>query len=258
MKFVPKELNQAAENSSGGGPRGMRREALVLTLLMCLTVTLLYLTIGWVTDFAVSRITPEQEQKLFAGVNFGNDSDEAPEEYLEKWQLSQQILDKLVEFPEVPEIDFQLSIYEDAMLNAFALPGGGIALTQGLLDQLDEEIAIAFIIAHELGHFAGRDHLQGMGRQIGFGIAIQLLTGGSPDGLTNSAMQLVNLGYSREQESAADAFAIRCIDYVYGRRDGAERLFKLLQEESTLPSWAYMFQTHPDNEKRIQAIVEAE
>lgn len=254
MKFVQRDLGESAENSSGGGRRGLAREVAILSVLTITAITGLYLLAGWITDFAVSRITPAQEQALFAGFAFDTFESEPPEEFEEKWQQVGAILEKLRAYKEVPAIDYTLMFDPSPQLNAFALPGGGIALTRGLLQELDEEIAIAFVIAHELGHFAGRDHLQGMGRQIGFGIAMTLLTGGSPDPLTQSATQLIQLNYSRDQETDADAFAIRTLDAIYGRSDGAERLFEILEEKHDLPSWAYMFQTHPDNAERIKAI----
>jgi len=254
VKFVQRDLGESAENSSGGGSRGLAREVFVLAVLTLSAIGSLYLLTGWLAEFAASRITPQQEQRLFADRAFVDYLAEAPAELETQWEQVRTILNKLCAFEEVPAIEYTLLFDPSRELNAYALPGGGIALTHGLLTELDDEIAMAFVIAHELGHFAGRDHLQGLGRQIGFGVAIQLLMGGSPDALTNSTVQLLQLHYSREQESEADAFALRCLDAVYGRRDGADRLFQILSESEHLPAWAYMFQTHPNSRERIAAI----
>jgi Zn-dependent protease with chaperone function len=218
----------------------------------------LYFSAATLTDWIVTRISPEQEAEFFKG-SFDQEFDEAlPPELTEKWAQAEAILTKLKSHPAVVPVEYRLQYSPETMPNAFAVPGGSIVLTRGLLEALDEEIAMAFVIAHELGHFAGRDHLRRMGRQLGFGAALMLLSGGSPDSLTQYASNLVTLSYGREQESAADQFALQCIDSVYGARDGAERLFEILEAEQSLPDWAYMFMTHPANAKRIREIESAE
>ncbi len=257
MKYVPRELGEAAENSSGGGRRGLLKEIAVLTTLTVLAMGGLYLLAGLITDFAVSHISPEDERILFKHFTQERFDSTAPEAMATKWAEAQRILAKLVQYEAVVDLDYRLAYSPEPRPNAFAIPGGTIVLTQGLLDDMDEEIAMAFVIAHELGHFAGRDHLQSLGRQVGFGTALTLLTGGKPDGLLNAASQLMALNYSRQQESAADQFGITCLDAVYGHRQGAERLFEILDASDKIPDWAYMFLTHPANAKRIQSIQRA-
>ena len=256
MKFVQKDLGDTAENSSGGGSKGMAREVLLLGSLTTATVTLIVFLSGVITDAAVTQISPEMEQAMFGSSFFAEFDSELSEDLQERWNTAETIFEKLKTYEAVPDIDYTLLYHSEEMLNAFAIPGGGIALTDGLLRELDQDIALAFVLAHELGHFAGRDHLQTMGRQLGIGISLQILMGGTPDRLTESAVELVQLNYSREQERAADAFAIACLNAVYGEHAGAEQLFELLDTQAQLPSWAYMFQTHPENAERIRRIRE--
>ena len=254
MKFVQKDLGDTVENSSGGGSRGMACEAIMLGSLTLASVALIIFLAGVITDFAVTRITPEVEQAMFGDKFFGDFDHAVPTDLQSRWSEAEAVFERLKTYEGVPDIEYTLLYNSEERLNAFAIPGGGIALTDGLLRELDEEIALAFVLAHELGHFAGRDHLQTMGRQLGVGISLQILMGGTPDRLTESAVNLVQLNYSRDQERAADAFAIKCLDAVYGEHAGAEKLFELLDKEAQLPSWAYMFQTHPENAERIKRI----
>lgn len=258
MKYVQRELGDSAENSSGGGRSGMWREIGLLSGLVTLSLTILYFLIAAATDWAVSLISPEREAAFFKEFAAAGFVDQAPEDLAEKWEQAQQILDKLVQYEEVVPLQYSLVYSPEPSANAFAVPGGTIVLTDGLLRRLDEEIAIAFVIAHELGHFAGRDHLRRLGRQFGFGVSVSILTGGRSDGVVKTATDFVALNYNREQESAADTFAIGCLDAVYGNREGAERLFEILEEESGLPEWAYMFMTHPANADRIRRVKDAE
>lgn len=254
MKYIPRDLGDSAENSSGGGGRGLIREIVVLSGLVLSALGILYFLAAMITDWAVCRIPPETEASFFN--NFGVDefNDSVPEALLSKWQQAEAILSKLQDAPEVLPLPYQLVYTSDPKPNAFAIPGGRIALTQGLLESLDEEVSFAFVLAHELGHFAGRDHLQRLGRQVGFGTSLAILMGGSRPQLLDSVADLLVLNYSREEESAADRFALELMDHVYGTRDGANRFFEILQENNSLPGWAYMFQTHPDTLKRIREI----
>jgi len=182
MKYVPKDLGESAENSSGGGGKGLAREVVTLAALTLGAVALLYLVAGWITDFAVARISPEKEAAFFEGYFADEFSEAPPDELGEPWAQAEAILARLQAAPGVPPLKYRLSYVSAPEPNAFALPGGRIVLTRGLLESLEEETAIAFVLAHELGHFAGRDHLQRLGRQIGFGAGLAILTGGSGGG----------------------------------------------------------------------------
>lgn len=253
MKYVPRDLGESAENSSGGGGRGLAREVVTLAALTVAAIALLFLVAGWITDFAVARISPEKEAAFFEDYFADEFNEDVPEAFEAPWAQAEAILAKLQAAPGVPPLKYQLSYVADPEPNAFALPGGRIVLTRGLLESLEAEIAIAFVLAHELGHFAGRDHLQRLGRQIGFGTGLAILTGGS-SGVIDSVGNLLVLNYSREEETAADRFALGVLDEIYGTREGADRLFEILEEKESLPGWAYMFQTHPDTARRLEEI----
>ncbi|MBT62988.1 MAG: hypothetical protein CML13_07230 [Puniceicoccaceae bacterium] len=254
MKYVPRDLGTSAENSSGGGGRGLARELLTLALLTLCLLGLLYFLAGLVTDFAVARISPAREAALFEDHFADEFAEEVPEAYAQQWQDAEAILAKVQQATGVPPLQYQLGYQSSTEPNAFALPGGHIILTQGLLDALDEEIALAFVLAHELGHFAGRDHLQRLGRQLGFGAGLMILTGFQGNALFDSVSNFMALNYSRDEERAADRFALQVLDEIYGSRKGAERLFEILEDKEQLPGWAYMFQTHPDTAQRIREI----
>ncbi len=254
MKYVHRDMGEAHEASSGGGRSGLVREIGVLVVLVAVTLTILYLTAALVTDAAIVRIPADKEQELFRSVAQSFKSDPVPEALTEKWALSERVLARLREVEGVPRIDYTLVFQDQGQANAFAIPGGRIALTRGLLESLDEEIAIAFVLGHELGHFANRDHLRGMGRKVGFSAAVQLMFGGDLAAFSRGGSDFIMNRYSREQERSADAFGVEVLRASYGETGGAERLFEVLAEQDGLPRWAYMFATHPDHQSRIEAI----
>ncbi len=258
MKFVQRDLGDAAEVNSGGGDRGLRKEIVGLIFLTIgAFIAINFIVIG-ITELVVAGLSPQKEQELFSmGGSFGM-SEDVPEEYLEKFALCQRVLEKLQAFEGVPDIEYTLVFVDDQSPNAFALPGGTIAVTKGLLKALDKEISIAFVLAHELGHFAQRDHLRGMGRRLGFGFCLQVLFGGNVDAFTQNATELILADYSRGQESGADEFGLQCIQAIYKETNGAEALFEILEEDDSMPDWAYMFSDHPENEDRIRRILESQ
>ncbi len=112
------------------------------------------------------------------------------------------------------------------------------------------------ILAHELGHFAARDHLRGLGRSFLFFIVSSALLGGdssSSKAFMNSSGILQN-NYSRVQEYAADRFALEILVKKYGHAGGAVDFFKRLAAEETLPQLVHYLSTHPASEKRIAAL----
>ncbi|MDA7921561.1 M48 family metallopeptidase [Verrucomicrobiales bacterium] len=257
MKFVQKNLGEAAEVSSGGGDRGIAKEVVALIALSIVALTVIYFAVFAVTELVVKRLSPEQEHELFSVSGSFENSGEVPDSLKAKFELCEEVLDKLKVHEDVPKIEYKLIFFDELAPNAFAIPGGQIAVTRGLLNSLDEEISIAFVLAHELGHFVQRDHLRGLGQNLGFGICLQILFGGEVDLLTQGAANSVTAKYSRGQESGADDFGVQCVLAIYGETKGAEALFEVLEEKNTLPAWAYMFSTHPDNQTRIRRILEA-
>tara|TARA_R110002096_G_scaffold16106_20_gene55102 strand:+ start:23175 stop:23963 length:789 start_codon:yes stop_codon:yes gene_type:complete len=258
MKFIQKDLGDAAEASSGGGDRGLVKEIGTLAVLVALALTIIYFLVVGITEVVVSKVSPQREQQLFGGSENGIVAGaKIPDSQKEKFARCEAVLEKLQSYEEVPQIDYTLIYLDDLSPNAFAVPGGSIGVTRGLLNSLDEEIAIAFVLAHELGHFAQRDHLRGLGRKLGFGIGVQLIFGADLQSFTRGPTDLVLAKYSRGQESGADEFGLRCVLSVYGETEGAEALFEVLEENGSMPNWAYMFSSHPDNQSRIRRILEA-
>ena len=166
------------------------------------------------------------------------------------------VLARLTAEPGVPGYNFELVVLPGDEPNAFAIPGGTIGVTRGLLDLLkDDDIALAFVLGHELGHFAHRDQLRGLGRQIGRALLWSLLFGdGGGDILSDQLPTLLDLRHSRAAEAAADRHGLRLVLGTYGTAEGADRLFSWLEAQGASPRWAAMFATHPTPADRIQAL----
>jgi len=167
MEIINRQPEKTADISSARG--SSQKELWQLILLSAALLIGAWFIIGMTVDFIVSGISYETEAKIFRHFQFptpGGESESGGND-LEKAGL---ILAKLTDDPKVPPLPYRLVLIADDAPNAFAFPGGTIGITRGLLDALDDDIELAFVLAHELGHFYHRDHLQGMGRAMGFRI----------------------------------------------------------------------------------------
>src|SRR5688500_12325657 len=70
------------------------------------------------------------------------------------------------------QLPWTFRVVDDAMPNAFGLPGGYVFVTRGLLGVLGSEAELAAVIAHEIGHVTARHGVQGLGRQSGAEIGV--------------------------------------------------------------------------------------
>ena len=110
------------------------------------------------------------------------------------------------------------------------------------------------VLGHELGHYAGRDHLEGMGRAFTFALVLGVL--GVGDGLTSVVTEVAMRGYGREQEREADAFGLALVQAEYGHVAGATAFFERLPADGKefADRLAQYISTHPMSDERIEAL----
>ena len=114
---------------------------------------------------------------------------------------------------ENPNLKFTFTILNSPIVNAFALPGGYIYLTRGLIYLCQNEAQLAGVIAHEIGHVTGRHSAKRYTRAVGTNLLGNLLNTliKNPilQNLTNTTSSLYLLSYSRNHEYEADSLATR-------------------------------------------------
>jgi Zn-dependent protease with chaperone function len=145
-----------------------------------------------------------------------------------------------------------------ALPNAFALPGGTVVVTTGLLRLGLTDDEISAVLAHELGHEELRHGIQSVLRQSSALIVVSVITG---DLATLSSFSsslpllLINRGYSRDFEREADAYAVDLLDKVgIDPESLASALAKLEKASGTKKVASGYLSTHPGTEERIAAI----
>jgi beta-barrel assembly-enhancing protease len=148
-------------------------------------------------------------------------------------------------------------------VNAFALPGGQVFVTAGLLKHLRNEAQLAGVLSHEVGHVVGRHSAEHLAKaqftQILVGAAGVAASDDRGDGQRAAAVaamvgSLVNMKFSRKDESEADAFGVKYMSQAgYDPRAMIE-LMRILKEASGPSRQPEFLNTHPDPGNREQAI----
>lgn len=140
--------------------------------------------------------------------------------------------------------------------NAVALPGGHVVLFSSLIAKTDAE-GLAGVLAHEIGHVAGRHPMaaaiESAGLALLAGVVLGDITGGGMMGLV--AQSAIGASYSRDAETEADEVAVRLLNQANIRgRNLADFLAGAAARESE-DSWGYsIFSTHPATHVRAEQV----
>lgn len=161
--------------------------------------------------------------------------------------------------------DFYFRVLDNPVVNAFALPGGYVYVTRGLMSHLNNEAQLAVVLGHEIGHVVARHASQRAFEQqmgqialIGGAIGGELLglPGGDILGIGSQAAQLLFLSYSRDDERESDQLGVEYAAMQnYRAAEGAEFFVSLErmsdQSGQSIPDWQ---STHPDPAERANSI----
>lgn len=113
---------------------------------------------------------------------------------------------------EMPRLDFRFTILNTPVVNAFALPGGYIYLSRGLLALADSEAELAGVLAHEIGHVTARHAARRYSRHVLANFGAELLDLVTIGGMAEAARAEADAyiqGYTRDQEFEADSLGLR-------------------------------------------------
>ena len=121
---------------------------------------------------------------------------------------------KVAAASEQPDIPWRFTVLDDPVVNAFAMPGGYIYVTRGLLAHMQSEAQLAGVLGHEIGHVTARHTAKQITQQqlagLGLGIAAAVSPAFRRYGSTaEQALGLLMLKYSRDDESQADELGVR-------------------------------------------------
>jgi predicted Zn-dependent protease len=161
---------------------------------------------------------------------------------------------------ERPNLPWEFHVVDDAAVNAFAIPGGFIYVTRGLMGVVNTEAELASVIGHEIAHVTHRHSVQQISKaqlaQLGLGIGSILSSDIAKFGqLAGAGLGLLFLKYGRDAENQADQSGLR---YALQENYDVREMPKVFQSLSRigqtggggrLPEW---LSTHPEPESRIK------
>src|SRR5438093_2285037 len=170
----------------------------------------------------------------------------------------QQFGARLAASSERPNLPWSFRVVDDPVVNAFALPGGFIYVTRGILAHLNSEAELAGVVGHEIGHVTARHTASRITKQQLAQVGLAVGSIASPQleryaGLASTALGVLFLKYSRNDESQADHLGLRYMRR--GNYDPREmpNVFRMLDRVSAaqsggrIPEW---LATHPNPEHR--------
>jgi len=189
--------------------------------------------------------------------SMGLDPDSARQQYVRALGM------RLASVSERPNLPWTFRVIDDPVVNAFAIPGGHVYVTRGILAHLNNEAELVAVLGHEIGHVTARHSVTQMSRQqiAQLGLVVGMVA--KPElqryaGLASQGLGLFFLKYSRGDESQADELGFRYMRRTrYDTRQMPD-VFTLLERVSQaggssdrLPEW---LATHPNPANRREAV----
>ncbi len=237
MRYTPKLPDDKVNNPK----ENLLLSALKLMFSLALIVSVVYVSLLFAVDYTVEHLSPENEKKLmkYAKVDFDLNSSE-------KNTYLQEVTDRLLKCTKLP-YKIETYLLKEDMVNAFALPGGKILITEGMLKKIKNENELASVIGHEIGHFKHKDHLKGLGKSLVLGV-LSMLVADNYGSMFTTTLRVTDAKYSQSQELSADLFGLDLLECAYGGVKNGETLFARMDDGE---SWKYFLASHPDFHKRV-------
>ena len=164
---------------------------------------------------------------------------------------------------ERPNLPWNFAVVDDASVNAFALPGGFIYVTRGMMGHLTSEAELVGVLGHEAGHVTARHSVNQMSKAqlTQIGLTLGMVLGGREaqqyGDLANLAGGLLFLKFSRDDERQADDLGLKYMEASGYPPQAMGEVFRLLsrvtenEQKGRLPNW---LATHPNPEEREQRV----
>jgi predicted Zn-dependent protease len=212
-------------------------------------------------------LSPEAERKI---------GEETKKQILEQYRVLQstdvtayvdRVGQKIARLSDRPTVDYEFTVLDNDLVNAFAAPGGFVFVTRGLLESMNDEAELAMVLGHEIAHVAALHGVQMIQKEMGQNALTILGTVGAAVTLGPEAMLMVAntadlfsslylLGYSRDKELEADKlglqYMLRAGYDPQGSLSFLKQLGKLDKDEQR--GWDLYFRTHPSTTERIKII----
>jgi predicted Zn-dependent protease len=198
---------------------------------------------------------------------YGQYDDQALQDYVS------QIGRRIAAVSERPQLKYTFTVLDSDEVNAFALPGGYVYITRGIMAYLNSEAELVAVLGHEVGHVTARHAVrqQTGATATGVGAAVIGVLTGSGDlaNVANMAGTALVSGYGRDMELEADSLGARYLGRLGYNPDAMIDVVRLLKNQEAFEIqqaraenrkphiYHGVFATHPDNDTRLHEVVKA-
>ena len=220
------------------------------------------------------RVALKPEQEVALGLQstpqmiqqFGGElADERQQRRID--QIGQRLLkakDEVLRRRGIDDFDYPVRLHilrDNQTINAFALPGGPVFITQALLRQLPSDDAVAGVLGHEIGHVLAWHSNQRMAQSSLFQSIAGAVSMATDDPRIGRAAgqfvgQFLQTKYGREDESQSDCIGVQLLMVACYQPESLMDVMEVLQGSMKGPRWPEMLSTHPFPETRKKQIVE--
>jgi len=249
------------------GSRKMDRHIASKTVVCAIVIALII----WAVACAINPVTGKNELMLMSSADELAMGKQANPQILQTYgkyedaDLARYVSalgKKLGALSHQANLAYTIQVLDSPVVNAFAVPGGYVYLTRGILAYLNDEAELAGVVAHEIGHIAARHSAQQYSNaqlaQLGLGLGSMLSkTFRKYAGVAEFGVGMLFLSFSRDDERQADALGVEYSSKAGYDANHMANLFVSLERlnpgeaQGGLPGW---FSTHPNPPDRIAAI----
>ena len=221
-------------------------------------------------------VTMSESQEVSAGRSedkkvreqYGTYNDQALQDYVSG------IGQRLAKSSHRPGLQYQFTVVDSPEINAFALPGGYIYITRGILAYLNSEAELAAVLGHEIGHVTARHSVQQMSAATAANVGASVLQILVPQVRNSAGDLLINTlggallsGYGREHELEADRLGAEYLARTGYDPQAMIKVVGVLKNQELFDNevakaegreprrYHGLFATHPDNDTRLQEVV---
>ncbi len=172
-----------------------------------------------------------------------------------------KIVERLTAVVDRDGFDFEVTVIDSDIVNAFALPGGKIVVTTALLEFADSPEEVAGVLAHEVSHVTERHTVRMIVKNVGVMVGVSAIfgdTGSVTQAIMEQAAHMTSLSFSRSCETEADSEAVQVLARAKVDASGLRTfLQKMEKREATLSGGhaeSPFLSTHPVTSDRLEEI----
>ena len=164
---------------------------------------------------------------------------------------------RLVKRSKRNNISYTFRVVDSKEINAYAVPGGFVYVNLGLIQAVNTESELAFVIGHEIGHIVGRHSMKRLTQVYGFEILKQIILDEDASKLTKLVTDILAAGilfrYSRDNERESDFYGVNNVYDIGVSPEGSINFFETLQklQKRKPTSLEKLISTHPVHSERI-------